>query len=573
MNKLIRYLFSWIDCLIHIYIHIISTVNAVILVAKRNKGTTTEQKYRTTATASGSVVAASKSTTAAVKPQLIYRHRRRQVVNNKPSNFKKIPNELLMIIFESMEQSDLYHCSTVTKHWNELLTPILWRSAVPNQPILSCLPSFAAVVMDNNKINPHHHLHHHHQKSHIYPGFPLHLSRYGHAVKSLDLSLIAAHVTDCTIRHIVRSCPHLTNLNLSHCRLITNEGLRCLGGNSTNLKVLVLQNCRQITDVGLSYLKESCHTLDSLHVGGCTRITDIGIIALVTASGTTIRRINMSDCSRVTGSSLHAIANICGPRLEWLDIARTKTIRHTDLEYIIRRCPNITRLNVSMKKPKSLHELRNQLSFTTRQFNRLATEEQDLQELIQSTTSITSNNENNPLNELIDLLHQFNIQPTLTDGSLQHQQFLMDQQRSRDPVSNQTVELIALNLKNLQHLNLSHWSCLNDKAVHLLSIHSHCLTYLNLIGCQSVTKKVLRYLSDLCERKSDCITLSDLMISPTSSSSSNKPYYSYEKNCSSWVTNSSFSVSSSSSSEENSPKLSAKPTTTKRHHGIIKSTT
>ncbi|KAG2230404.1 hypothetical protein INT48_008768 [Thamnidium elegans] len=457
-----------------------------------------------------------------------------------------------------MEQSDLYHCSTVTKHWNELLTPILWRSAIPIKPILSCLPSFA--VMDkNNKINHHHH----HQKSHIYPGFPLHLSRYGHAVKSLDLSLIAPHVTDCTIRHIVRSCPHLTNLNLSHCRLITNEGLRWLGGNSTkknNLKVLVLQNCRQITDIGLSYLKESCHSLDSLHLGGCTRITDIGIIGLVTTSGSTIRRINMSDCSRVTGSTLQAIANICGPRLEWLDIARTKTIRHTDLEYIIHRCPNITRLNVSMKKPKSLHELRNQLSFTTRQFNRLS-EEQDLQELIQSTTT----NENNPLNELIDLLHQFNIQPTLTDGSLQHQQFLIDQQRGRDSVSNNTVELIALNLKNLQHLNLSHWSCLNDKAVHLLSIHSHCLTYLNLIGCQSVTKKVLKYLSDLCERKSSCITLSDLMISPS------KPYYSYEKNCSSWVTNSSFSVSSSSSSEENSPKLSAKPT--KRPYGVIKSTT
>lgn len=546
MNKLIRYIFSWIDCLIHIYIHIISTVNAVILVANRNKGTTTtttEQRYRRSTTST----AASKSTTAvAVKPQLLYR---RQVVNKKPSNFKKIPNELLMIIFESMEQSDLYHCSTVTKHWNELLTPILWRSAVPIYPILSCSPSFAAVAMD--KKNNHHHLHHHHQKSHIYPGFPLHLSRYGHAVKSLDLSLIAPHVTDCTIRHIVRSCPHLTSLNLSHCRLITNEGLRCLGGNSTHLKVLVLQNCRQITDVGLCYLKENCHTLDSLHMGGCTRITDTGVIALVTASGSTLRRINMSDCSRVTGSSLHAIADLCGPRLEWLDIARTKLCRHTDLEYIIRRCPNITRLNVSMKKPKSLHELRNQLSFTTRQFNRL-TEEQDLQELIQSTT--TSNNENNPLNELIDLLHQYNIQPTLTDGSLRHQQFLMDQQRSRDPVSNQTVELIALNLKRLQHLNLSHWSCLNDKAVHLLSIHSHCLTYLNLIGCQSVTKKVLRYLSDLCERKSNCITLSDLMIAPS------KPYYSYEKNCSSWVTNSSFSVSSSSSSEENSPKLSAKPT-------------
>ncbi|CAO0790630.1 unnamed protein product [Mucor circinelloides] len=519
MNCLVSYIASWIDFILYLYIHITSTINAVIVVANK-------KDHHRQSSAEEIVLRNRRRNPHPMQPQ---QRNQRCAPSSKRPVFDKIPNEILIIMFESMNTADLFHCSTVSKHWNDLAIPILWRSPTPNKPIISCLPSFAA--MDKK-----HRIKHSHQESHLSPGFPLHISRYGHAVRSLDLSQIAPHVTDCTIRHIVRCCPQLTSLNLSHCRLITNEGLYYLSRATriaNQLKVLNLQNCRQITDAGLNHLTAQCHGLQTLHLGACPRITNDGIISLVTASGNTIRRLRLNDCSHMTGSTLHAIARLCGPRLEWLDIARTKAIRHTDLENLVQSCPNLTRLNVSMKKPKPLSELRDQLNRTRERLFHL---HEDMTNAVEEQEEDVEQDQDaaNPLNELIDLLNRFNIQANLTDGSAQHRQLLLDQQQVRNPVCVSTVESITLNLKKLEHLNLSHWHCLDDKAMHMISVHGHCLNYLNLVGCDSVTKKGLKYLSDLCERRSTCITLTDLMISPAT-------FHSYESDSSS---------SSCSSSEE-----------------------
>lgn len=540
MAGIVSYLFSWIDFIIYICIHIKATINAVIFVANSTKENSAED-----------IIAKSRQRrrhTSALRTK-------NALICTKTSNnlvFKKIPNEILIVIFKSMNAKDLYHCSTVSRRWNQLATPILWKSPVPIRPILSCLSTFATIDKKHNVL-------HQHQKSHFSPGFPIHLTKYGHAIKSIDLSRIAPHVTDCTIRYIVRSCPQLTSLNLSDCRLVTDEALAWLSRSSITLQVLILQNCRQLTDAGLNYLANTCHNLEALHLDGCHRITDDGIINLVTASGNSIRRLCLSDCSHVTGSTLHAIARLCGPRLVWLDVARTKAIRHTDLEYLVRHCPNISRLNLSMKKPKLLHESPDQWNRRrTRGRHALRNSHYDMEHYVEmnrrqhhhrrtsrqrqelENQSLEQLIESNPLNELIDLLHQFNVEPTLSQSAAQHHHYLMEQQRSRDPVCVYTVESIVMNLKKLEYLKLSHWSCLNDSAAQLISLNSQCLAYLNLNGCQNVTKKGVKYLSDLCERKATCITLSDLMITPSTCN------YTYDSD-SSW-TNS--SASSSSSVEE-----------------------
>ncbi|KAL9554368.1 hypothetical protein MBANPS3_002844 [Mucor bainieri] len=521
MNRLVSYIASWIDFILYLYIHITSTVNAVIVVA--NKKDPHRRPFSSAVPAEEMALRNRRRshhpTTQALQQQ--QQQQQQHLRSAKRPVFDTIPNEILILMLESMDAADLFHCSTVSKHWNDLVIPILWRSPTPNKPILSCLPSFAA--MDKK-----HRIKHSHQESHLSPGFPLHMPRYGHAVKSLDLSQIASHVTDCTIRHIVRCCPQLVSLNLSHCRLITNEGLYYLG-RATHIA---------------SQLQ--CQGLQSLHLGACPRITSDGIISLVTASGSTIRRLRLSDCSHMTGSTLHAIARLCGPRLEWLDIARTKAIRHTDLQDLVQQCPNLCRLNVAMKKPKPLSELRDQLNRTRERLFHLhedltlAADGDDEEQQEEAEAEQQDEDAVNPLNELIDLLNRFNIQANLTDGSAQHRQFLLNQQHVRDSVCFATVETMTTQLKKLEHLNLSHWHCLNDKAMHMISVHAHCLNYLNLVGCDSVTKKGLKHLSDLCERKSTCITLTDLMISPAT--------------CHSYESDSSSSSSSYSSSDESRTK-------------------
>ncbi|KAI8380116.1 hypothetical protein BD560DRAFT_388604 [Blakeslea trispora] len=481
MKGLIACMLSWIEFITYLYIHIKATIDAVIYVAKQDR--------------------------LSVDHKLTVRNKAAYRPASKYTPFKKLPNEIMLMIFQQLTAGDLYHATSVSKHWHTLITPILWKSPIAKQPLLMCLASFKAIDK-KYKIT------HVHQKSHLYSGFPIYLSHYGHAVKSLDLSPISAHVTDCTVRYIVRSCPHLTSLNLSGCRFITNESLRHLGQNH-QLQALILQNCRQITDSGLDYLKY--HPLTTLHLGGCHRVTDDGIISLVTDAGTSLRRLCLSDCIHVTGKSLQAISRRCGLRLEWLDIARTKAIQHDDLVNLVTHCPNITRLNISFRKPK-VHD------------------------------SSSRHTVDSPLNELIDLLDQFNIQPNLTPASAQHHLALSEQRIRRNAaVHPHTIELLVLRLQKLKNLNVSYWTGLTDKAAQAISMHGHCLAYLNLIGCKGVTKKGLRYLSDLCERKSTCITLgNDLMITPNATCD-------FETD-SDWA-----SASSSSSDEEGRPKRSLSP--------------
>uniref|UniRef100_A0A674JB88 F-box/LRR-repeat protein 15-like leucin rich repeat domain-containing protein n=1 Tax=Terrapene triunguis TaxID=2587831 RepID=A0A674JB88_9SAUR len=74
-------------------------------------------------------------------------------------------------------------------------------------------------------------------------------------------------------------CPKLQALSLSHCELITDDGILHLS-NSTcgheRLQVLELDNCLLITDVTLEHL-ENCHSLERIELYDCQQVTRAGI--------------------------------------------------------------------------------------------------------------------------------------------------------------------------------------------------------------------------------------------------------------------------------------------------------
>ncbi|CAL4084117.1 unnamed protein product, partial [Meganyctiphanes norvegica] len=66
---------------------------------------------------------------------------------------------------------------------------------------------------------------------------------------------------------------------LSHCELITDEGIRHLGVSACStehLAVLELDNCPLITDASLDHLL-SCHNLQRIELYDCQLITRAGI--------------------------------------------------------------------------------------------------------------------------------------------------------------------------------------------------------------------------------------------------------------------------------------------------------
>ncbi|XP_026088070.1 F-box/LRR-repeat protein 20-like isoform X1 [Carassius auratus] len=91
-------------------------------------------------------------------------------------------------------------------------------------------------------------------------------------------------ITDGTLIQLSIHCPRLQVLSLSHCELLTDDGIRQLGSGPCahdRLEVIELDNCPLITDASLEHLK-ICHRLDRIELYDCQQITRAGIKRLRT---------------------------------------------------------------------------------------------------------------------------------------------------------------------------------------------------------------------------------------------------------------------------------------------------
>uniref|UniRef100_A0A8C0YAW2 F-box/LRR-repeat protein 2 n=1 Tax=Cyprinus carpio carpio TaxID=630221 RepID=A0A8C0YAW2_CYPCA len=90
---------------------------------------------------------------------------------------------------------------------------------------------------------------------------------------------VLARVTDNTLVQLSIHCPRLQALSLSHCELITDDGIRHLSSSvcgQDRLQVVELDNCPLITDITLEHLK-SCQRLERIELYDCQQVTRAGI--------------------------------------------------------------------------------------------------------------------------------------------------------------------------------------------------------------------------------------------------------------------------------------------------------
>ncbi|KAK7816865.1 hypothetical protein U0070_021662 [Myodes glareolus] len=86
-------------------------------------------------------------------------------------------------------------------------------------------------------------------------------------------------ITDSTLIQLSIHCPKLQALSLSHCELITDEGILHLSSSTCGherLRVLELDNCLLVTDAALEHL-ENCRGLERLELYDCQQVTRAGI--------------------------------------------------------------------------------------------------------------------------------------------------------------------------------------------------------------------------------------------------------------------------------------------------------
>lgn len=91
-------------------------------------------------------------------------------------------------------------------------------------------------------------------------------------------------ITDATLNYLANFCPNISALTLSHCELITDEGIRHIGSGACateQLRILELDNCPLITDASLEHLT-GCQNLERIELYDCQLITKAAIRRLRT---------------------------------------------------------------------------------------------------------------------------------------------------------------------------------------------------------------------------------------------------------------------------------------------------
>ncbi|KAI3678189.1 hypothetical protein L6452_37473 [Arctium lappa] len=177
-------------------------------------------------------------------------------------------------------------------------------------------------------------------------------------------------VTDVGISHLVKSCKHIVDLNLSGCKGISDKSLQMLAENYQHLESLDITRCIKITDGGLQHIMVKCSDLRSLNLYalssftdgaykklsllghlrfldlcGAQNISDEGLFSIAKCKN--IRTLNLTWCVRVTDVGVIAIAQGC-TSLEYLSLFGIVGVTDKCLEALSEFCANtITTLDVN----------------------------------------------------------------------------------------------------------------------------------------------------------------------------------------------------------------------------------
>jgi F-box/leucine-rich repeat protein 2/20 len=219
-------------------------------------------------------------------------------------------------------------------------------------------------------------------------------------------------VSIASIQLLIRHGQKLQGLGLSFCSQLTDNSLANLA-QITGLKAIQLESCANITDKS---------------------IEDVGSESLV--------QINMRNCSRITGSSIHKI---------------------------LKRSPNVTSLNLS------------RTSLTAEQFSHLIPQFHQIK-----TLDISGINTPFDLSQLSRHLTSLRVDECPS-------------------VSDLGVQKILETLQQLQHLSVCFCRQLTDASFATLCKKNSSLTYIGIGGCGNFTDKTIERISTYCPRLKEMV--------------------------------------------------------------------
>jgi F-box/leucine-rich repeat protein 2/20 len=170
-------------------------------------------------------------------------------------------------------------------------------------------------------------------------------------IRSLSLSQNPS-ISDLALSAIGENCPEIRTLELSCCSHVTDQGFYLLTRNRPEapagseewlhpLQYLDVEECNQLTDATLHNFATNCPNLKELILSHCDLVTNEGIRALAQSPGVhvSLRKIKLDNCPQVTDEALTDLCNC--PSLVEIDLYDCQLITRNGISQMRSRLPHI----------------------------------------------------------------------------------------------------------------------------------------------------------------------------------------------------------------------------------------
>ncbi|XP_023284076.1 F-box/LRR-repeat protein 13 [Seriola lalandi dorsalis] len=354
----------------------------------------------------------------------------------------------------------------------------------------------------------------------------------------LYLNLSCTLVTNKTLRELSRNCLNLQYLSLAYCYRFTDKGFLYLttGKGCHSLIHLNLSGCTQMTVNGFKYISAGCPSLKEVVIDDMPTLSDSCVLALLSrcrclsaislldarhlsdvtfkaiaeaatlktfstegnnqlsdvswkalcSSSQGLNRLHAAECPRMTDTSLKSVATLRD--LHYLDISLCHKVSDVGIKYLtegssvtklrelnVSHCSHITDISV-MRIAQRLCKLRHlNLSYCKR------LTDMSLEWLSGSSICSLDISGCNIQDQGLAAVEEIRLRKLILAECVY--------------ITDIGIEKLCKNVRDLEHVDVSHCVALSDPAIRAISFYCTGLVTLRMSGCPKMTDVAVQYLT------------------------------------------------------------------------------
>ncbi|CAK7352458.1 unnamed protein product [Dovyalis caffra] len=156
----------------------------------------------------------------------------------------------------------------------------------------------------------------------------------------------ACRLSDAALSSLVSSAPVLQSLNLSQCSLLTSSSIDALSDSlATTLRELYINDCQSMDPMLILPALKKLEHLEVLSLSGIQTVSDKFLREFIVARGHNIKELVLTDCVKLTDSSMKVIAETCS-KLCALDLCNLRKLTDSALGFLANDCREIHTLKL-----------------------------------------------------------------------------------------------------------------------------------------------------------------------------------------------------------------------------------